>query len=229
PIKYETKLSDVPSPDVELSVDKDVQGALESCLKEAVELHKAYRGGAGVMDAETGEILAIANYPSFDPNKASTFPQENRKLAFVTDPFEPGSIFKTITVASALENKIARPETKFFCEYGRIKVQNHWVSEAESHEKFEWLTVSEILKYSSNVGTTKLAFSIKYPKLRETFDKFERGMKTGIEMKGESKGILTFKAKDNVKPLALSNIGFGQGIATTAIQMLRAYAAIANG
>lgn len=229
PIKYETKLSDVPSPDVELSVDKDVQGALESYLKEAVELHKAYRGGAGVMDAETGEILAIANYPSFDPNKASTFPQENRKLAFVTDPFEPGSIFKTITVASALENKIARPETKFFCEYGRIKVQNHWVSEAESHEKFEWLTVSEILKYSSNVGTTKLAFSIKYPKLRETFDKFELGMKTGIEMKGESKGILTFKAKDNVKPLALSNIGFGQGIATTAIQMLRAYAAIANG
>lgn len=229
PIKYETKLSDVPSPDVELSIDKDIQGALESYLKEAVDYHGAYRGGAGVMDAETGEILAIANYPSFDPNKASSFPQENRKLAFVTDPFEPGSIFKTITVASALENKIARPDTKYFCEYGRIKVQNHWVSEAESHEKFEWLTVSEILKYSSNVGTTKLAFNIKYPKLRETFDKFQLGVKTGIEMSGESKGILGYKAKDNVKPLTLSNISFGQGIATTAIQMLRSYAVIANG
>lgn len=229
PIKYETKLSDVPSPDVELSIDKDIQGALESYLKEAVDLHKANRGGAGIMDAETGEIIAIANYPSFDPNKASTFPQENRKLAFVTDPFEPGSIFKAITVASALENKIARPDTKYFCEYGKIRVQNHWVSEAESHEKFEWLTVSEILKYSSNVGTTKLAFSIKYPKLRETFDKFQLGVKTGIEMSGESKGILSYKAKDNVKPLTLSNISFGQGIATTAIQMLRSYAVFANG
>lgn len=229
PIKYETKASEVASPDVHLSIDKDIQGALESYLRESVEHHKAFRGGAGVMDAETGEILAIANYPSFDPNKASQFPQENRKLAFVTDPFEPGSIFKTITVASALENKIARPETKYFCEYGKMRVQNHWVSEAETHEKFEWLTVSDILKLSSNVGTTKLAFNIKYPKLKDTIDKFHIGQKSGIEMKGESKGIVSYKATDKVKPLTLSNISFGQGIATTAIQMLRSYAVIANG
>jgi len=229
PIKYETKASEFASGDVQLSVDKDIQGALESYLKEAVDHHKAFRGGAGVMDAETGEILAIANYPTFDPNAATSFPLENRKLAFVTDPFEPGSIFKTLTIASALENKIATPETKFFCEYGKIKVQNHWISEAESHEKFEWLTVSEILKYSSNVGTTKIAFSLKYPQLRETLDKFHIAQKTGIEIKGESKGILHYKAKDKVRPLTLSNISFGQGVATTAIQMLRAYAAIANG
>lgn len=229
PIKYETKASEVPSPDVHLSIDKDIQGALESYLKEAVVHHKAFRGGAGVMDAETGEILAIANYPTFDPNKATQFPLENRKLAFVTDPFEPGSIFKTLTIASALENKIAKPETKFYCEGGRMKVQNHWISEAESHEKFEWLTVSDILKYSSNVGTTKIAFALKYPKLRETLDKFHIAQKTGIEIKGESKGILSYKAKDKVRPLSLSNIGFGQGVATTAIQMMRAYAAIANG
>ncbi len=229
PIKYETKASEVESPDVHLSIDKDIQGALESYLKEQVTLHSALRGGAGVMDAETGEILAIANYPSFDPNKASTFPQEYRKLAFVTDPFEPGSIMKPITIVSALENKIATPETKFFCEYGKIRVQNHWVSEAESHEKFEWLSVSDILKFSSNVGTTKIAFSLKYPKLKETLDKFEIPKKTGIEMNGESKGILSHKATDKVRPLTLSNISFGQGIATTAIQMLRSYAVIANG
>lgn len=229
PIKYETKAFQLVSPDVHLSVDKDIQGALESYLKDAVIHHKAFRGGAGVMDAETGEILAIANYPTFDPNQASSFPQEHRKLAFVTDPFEPGSIFKTLTIASALENKIAKPETKFFCEYGKMKVQNHWISEAETHEKFEWLTVSDILKFSSNVGTTKVAFSLKYPKLRETLDKFHIAQKTGIELKGESKGILSYKAKDKVRPLSLSNISFGQGVATTAIQMLRAYAAIANG
>lgn len=229
PIKYETKASDLVATDINLSIDKDIQGALESYLKEAVELHKAYRGGAGVMDAETGEILAIANYPTFDPNKAATFPQEHRKLAFVTDPFEPGSIFKTITIASVLENKVAKPETKFFCEYGKMRVQNHWISEAETHEKFEWLTVSDILKFSSNVGTTKLAFALKYPRFRETLDSLHFAQKTGIEIKGESKGILSYKAKDKVRPLTLSNIGFGQGVATTGIQMLRAYAAIANG
>lgn len=229
PIKYETKAFQLVSPDVHLSIDKDIQGALESYLKDAVVLHKAFRGGAGVMDAETGEILAIANYPTFDPNQASTFPQEHRKLAFVTDPFEPGSIFKTLTIASALENKIAKPETKFFCEYGKLRVQNHWISEAETHEKFEWLTVSDILKFSSNVGTTKVAFALKYPKLRGTLDKFQIGQKTGIELKGESKGILSYKAKDKVRPLTLSNISFGQGVATTAIQMLRSYAAVANG
>lgn len=229
PIKYETKAFQLVSPDVHLSIDKDIQGALESYLKDAVTLHKAFRGGAGVMDAETGEILAIANYPTFDPNQASSFPQEHRKLAFVTDPFEPGSIFKTLTIASALENKIAKPETKFFCEYGKLRVQNHWISEAETHEKFEWLTVSDILKFSSNVGTTKVAFSLKYPKLRETLDKFQIAQKTGIELKGESKGILSYKAKDKVRPLTLSNISFGQGVATTAIQMLRSYAVVANG
>lgn len=229
PIKYETKSFNLVASDISLSIDKDIQGALESYLKDAVEHHKAFRGGAGVMDAETGEILAIANYPSFDPNKASSFPQENRKLAFVTDPFEPGSIFKTITIASALENKVAQPETKFFCEYGRLRVQNHWISEAETHEKFEWLTVSDILRFSSNVGTTKLAFALKYPKLRETLDSLQFAQKTGIEVKGESKGILSYKAKDKVRPLTLSNISFGQGVATTGIQMLRAYAAIANG
>lgn len=229
PIKYETKASNLVAPDVQLSIDKDIQGALESYLKETVTHHKAFRGGAGVMDAETGEILAIANYPTFDPNQATSYPLENRKLAFVTDPFEPGSIFKTLTIAAALEHKVARPDTKFYCEGGRMKVQNHWVSEAETHEKFEWLTVSDILKFSSNVGTTKLAFAVKYPKLRETLDKFHIAQKTGIEIKGESKGILSYKATDKVRPLTLSNIGFGQGVATTAIQMLRAYAAIANG
>jgi cell division protein FtsI (penicillin-binding protein 3) len=229
PIKYETRSTDLVAEDIQLALDKDIQGALESYLKEAVDFHKAFRGGAGVMDAETGEILAIANYPSFDPNKPSSSPQENRKLAFVTDPFEPGSIFKTITITSALENKVAKPETKFFCENGKMRVQNHWVSEAESHEKFEWLNVGDILKFSSNVGTTKIAFSLKYPKLRDSMDKFKLAQKTGIEVRGESKGILTYKKSDKVRPLSLSNISFGQGIATTAIQMLRSYAVIANG
>lgn len=229
PVKYETQVSNLKVDDLVLAVDKDVQGALESYLKEAVDHHQALRGGAGVMDVETGEIIAIANYPTYDPNEVSKYSLESRKLAFVTDPFEPGSSFKAITIASALEHKVATPDTKFFCEYGKMKVQNHWISEAETHEKFEWLTTSEILKYSSNVGTTKVAFALKYPKFYETLKKFHFGEKTGIEVRGESKGILSYNEKSKVKPLTLSNISFGQGVATTALQMMRSYAALANG
>jgi cell division protein FtsI (penicillin-binding protein 3) len=120
-----------------------------------VEKHQAKSGGAGVINAVTGEILAIANYPSFDPNylkKSST----NRRLNFITDPFEPGSVFKTFTVISAMENNIIKDDTNYFCENGKMKVGKHWVKESDSSHKFEWLSVKDILKYSSNVGTTKL-------------------------------------------------------------------------
>jgi len=230
PIKYEQiETTAMPARDVALSIDKELQGATENYLKEAVVHHKAHRGGAAVMDAETGEILAMANWPSFDPNSATNSPVENRKLAFVTDPFEPGSIFKTFTIAAALENNVATPEKRYFCEYGKMRVGNHTIGEAEDDKKhkFEWLTVSEILQFSSNVGTTKLAFDVKYPRVRSTLKKFGIGEKTGIEVSGESKGIMT--RAETVKPLTLSNISFGHGVATTGLQMLRAYAAIANG
>lgn len=228
PVKYENDVAvATPSEDITLSIDKELQGTLEASLKEAVLHHKALRGGAGVMDAETGEILAVANWPSFDPNRANEFPVESRKLAFVTDPFEPGSIFKTLLIASALEHKVARPEKRYFCEYGKLRVQNHVISEAETHEKFEWLTVSDILKFSSNVGTTKIAFDLTYPKFKQTLKKFHIGEKTGVEISGESNGIMS--RADKVKPLTLSNLSFGHGVATTALQMLRSYAAVANG
>ncbi len=215
------------SKDVYLSIDKDLQSIAEKALKDAVDEFEAIRGGIGVMDAETGEVLAMANYPSFDPNEYKKSKIENRKLSFISDPFEPGSTFKLMTVASALENKIARPDTNFYCEHGRLKVEGHIIKEAESSKKYEWLSVDEIVKYSSNVGTTKIAFDLTFPKLKKTIDSFGFGEKTGIEVPGESRGIFT--TEDNVPPLSLSNISFGQGVASTGIQMLASYAAIANG
>jgi cell division protein FtsI (penicillin-binding protein 3) len=179
------------------------------------------------MDAETGEILAVSNYPSFDPNDLSESESIHRRLAFATDPFEPGSTFKLLTVASALENNTVRPDTNYYCEMGRLKVEDHIISEAESKKKYEWMSVKEIIKHSSNVGTTKIAFDLTFPKLKETLKKFRIGEKTGIEIPGESRGIFT--EDKNVSPLSLSNISFGQGVATTGIQMLAAYSAIANG
>ena len=226
PIKFESQEVGTEAEDIYLSIDKELQAAAEKYLKEAIEEHDADGGGFGVMDSATGEILAVGNYPTFDPNRWSDASEKSRKLSFATDPFEPGSTFKTFTVASAFEHKIATAETSLYCEKGKLKVEDHIISEAESKKTYEWLTVEEILKYSSNIGTTKLAFDITFPKLKKTIAKFGFGSKTGVEVPGESKGIFT--DKDNISPLSLSNISFGQGVATTGIQMLAAYSVIAN-
>lgn len=228
PIKFESH-QDVTAQakEIYLTIDKDIQGMAEKYLKEAVIKHSADKGGVGVIDASTGEILAIANYPTFDPNDVKSSNPENRKLAFATDPFEPGSAFKLFTVASALEHKVAKIDSNYYCEQGQMTVQGHTISEAEAHEKYEWLSVSDIVKFSSNVGTTKIAFDLTFPKLKETLKTLNFGEKTGIEIPGESRGIFT--EAENVTPLSLSNISFGQGVAVTGVQMLSAYAAIANG
>jgi cell division protein FtsI (penicillin-binding protein 3) len=213
--------------DIYLTIDKDVQGMAEKYLKEAVILHNADKGGVGVMDAATGEILAMANYPTFDPNNVKNSNPEARKLSFVTEPFEPGSTFKIFTAASAIENKVAKLSSTYYAEQGKMQVGNHWIKEAESHEKYEWISVADIIKYSSNVGTTKLAFDLKFPRLKKTLKDFNIGNKTGVEVPGESRGIFT--EADNITPLSLSNMSFGQGVAVTGVQMLAAYSAIANG
>ncbi len=228
PIKFESH-QDVTAQakDIYLTIDKDIQGMAEKYLKEAVIKHAADKGGVGVIDATTGEILAIANYPAFDPNDVKSSKPEHRKLAFATDPFEPGSAFKLFTVGSALEHKVAKLDSNYYCEQGHLKVDGHVISEAESHERYEWLSVADIVKFSSNVGTTKIAFDLTFPKFKETLKSLNFGEKTGIEVPGESRGIFT--EAENVTPLSLSNMSFGQGIAVTGVQMLAAYAAIANG
>ena len=227
PIKFERVKKNKPSLNLTLSIEKDLQGVAEKALKEAVVYYKALKGGIGIMDSSNGEILAIANYPSYDPNNLKGSKPENRRLSFISDPFEPGSIFKIFTMASALEFKIARPDTNYYCERGSLRIGDHYINEAEAGKKHEWLSVSEILKYSSNIGTTKIAFDLTFPKLKKTIEDFNFGLKTDIEIPGESRGI--FNTRKNISPLKLSNISFGQGIATTGVQVLAAYAAIANG
>ena len=226
-IKFESRQLGDNAEDLHLSIYKDIQAVAEKALKDAVLKSRALKGGIGVMNVETGEIWAMANYPTFNPNKVSRSKEKNRKLSFISDPFEPGSLFKTFTVASALENKVVVPGTSYYCKEGRIVVDGHEINEAESDKDYDWLTVGDILKYSSNVGTVKLAFDLTYPKLRGTLKKFGIGAKTGIELPGESRGIFNYTEK--VTPLSLSNISFGQGVATTGVQILAAYSSISNG
>ena len=225
-IKYENLDSNKTSEDIILSIDKDFQAFVEQALKEGIVKYNASSGGIGVIEVETGEILAMANYPSFNPNKIEKVDIPFMKLPFISDPFEPGSVFKTFTVASALENKIADKSTNYYCERGKLNVQGHVINEAESKKTYEWLSVQEILRYSSNIGTTKIAFDLGLSKLKKSLEDFNLDEKTGIELPGESRGI--FKYDDNTSPIRLSNLSFGQGIATTGIQILAAYAAIAN-
>jgi len=227
PVKFQANDHNNSAKNLILSLDKNIQGQVEEYLKEAVVFHEADSGGAAIMNAETGELLALANYPGFDPNRPQKYPVKNKKLSFITDPFEPGSVFKTFTVAAALENGVARKDSNYYCEKGKMRVGNHVISEAESHEQHEWLSVSDILKHSSNIGTTKIAFDLGFPRFKTFLEKLHFFEKSGVELPGESKGI--FSLGDKVTPLSLSNMSFGQGVATTPMQILTAYAAIANG
>lgn len=226
-IKHKSSFIESKSEDLITSIDKDIQASIEYHLKEGVLKHEANSAGAAVMDAQTGEVWAVANYPTFDPNNIKKATLGSKKLSFITDPFEPGSVFKTLTIASALEHKIVKKDSNYFCERGKFRVGNHFINESDNNHVYEWLSVEDILKYSSNIGTTKIAFDLTYPLLKKTLNKFRIGQKTGIEVPGESRGILD--KKENVDPLRLSNISFGQGVATTGLQILSSYATIANG
>lgn len=228
PIKFEVEDPGIESKDIHLTIRKDLQAVAEKFLAEAVIESEGIKGGVGVMDAKTGEILAMANYPTFNPNNGLSKSEVGKqRLSFISDPIEPGSIMKTFTVASAFENNIAKEDTSYFCEHGRMVLDGHVITEAESKKKPEWLTVREILKYSSNVGTTKIAFDLGQRKMIKTFQEFGFGQKTDLPISGESRGI--FEQEKKFSNIKMSNVSFGQGIAVTGVQVLSAYSAIANG
>ena len=212
--------------EIKLTVDLEIQHALENELVRAVQEFEAEQAYAVILDAKTSAVLAMAGAPSFDANEALSTKPELRRNKAVTDSFEPGSTMKTFAIASALKEKIAKPNTRYSTENGVLKVGDRVIREAELDHRWPNLTVSEILAYSSNIGTTKIAFQLGDDKLRQTLLDFGFGAKTGISLPGEAKGT--------VQPLPwnqhlLSNISFGHGITATPLQIANAYAAIANG
>lgn len=211
--------------EVQLTIDYDLQFRLDQELSRAVHEFEADNAIGIILDAKTSAILAMSTLPAFDANEALKYDGEVRKNKAITDAFEPGSTMKTFVIAKALQEKIATPNKKYFCENGRFKVADRIVREADSQHKFENLSVTEILALSSNIGTTKIAFELGEQNLRSALNDFGFGRKTGLEL-ADSKGIL------NPLPWGqhlLSNISFGHGVAATPLQMANAYAAIANG
>ena len=209
---------------VYLTIDSDLQYQIERELKLTVEKWRAASGTVIVMDPHTGEIIALANYPDYDPNEikeAASFAMRNRA---VSDIFEPGSTFKIVTAALALKNKVVTLQEKFWGENGSFVVRDKKIREAKGHD-YGWMTISEIIAKSSNIGSAKLGLRIGYSNFIKGIEEFGFGQKTGVDLPGEVSGLINRHGAE----VELSNMAFGQGISVTALQMVRMYSIIANG
>lgn len=208
-----------------LTIDNRIQFLVETHLKEAV-LDKGAKGGVAiVMDPKTGEILALANQAGFNPNNIGGLTPERWRNRAIADNFDPGSTFKPFLVAAALEEKIIKESDKFFCENGNYKVANRVIHEAQG-KRHGYLGVPDILKYSSNIGAAKIAQKMGKEKFYDYIQKFGFGERTGIDLPGESSGLV--RPVKNWVPVDTAMIAFGQGISVTAIQLISAVSAIAN-
>ena len=212
--------------DLVLTLDEVIQFTTEYHLKKQVERFKADSGMAVVMNPHTGEIYAMANVPQFNPNHYGAFPSQVWKNNIIASSYEPGSIFKPIVAAAALDRGLARPQDIFFCENGKLKIGKTRIGEASNH-KFGWLTMRDIIAKSSNIGAIKIAQKVGRKSFYEYIRKFGFGEKSGLSLPGESAGQL--KDQKNWNALSLASISFGQEIAVTPLQMVSALAAIANG
>jgi cell division protein FtsI (penicillin-binding protein 3) len=208
-----------------LTIDSRIQYLVETSLKEAV-LDKGAKGGlAIVMDPKTGEILALANQLGFNPNNVEGLKPERWRNHAIADYYDPGSTFKPFLVAGAMEEKIVKETDKFFCENGNYKIANRVIHEANK-KRYGTLMVKEILKYSSNIGSAKIAQKMGKEKFYDYIQKFGFGEKTGIDLPGESPGSV--RPVKNWVPVDTAMIAFGQGVSVTAIQLISAVSAIAN-
>ncbi len=219
--------TDVPAGyDLQLTIDADLQYKLEKDLADAVTHHLAESAIGVILDAQTSEVLAMANAPTYDPNHAHDFAPSSLRNRVVTDAFEPGSTIKTLLIAGALREDTTKPNKKYFCENGEFKVDDRIIHEADAHHHFGFLTTTEILMHSSNIGVTKIAFELGDERVRKIFSDFGLGDRLGIDLPGESRGVLQATPW---RHHLLSNISFGHGLTVTPLQIAAAYAAIANG
>ncbi len=211
--------------DIYLTIDSDLQFFFEKELKKVVKEYSAQSALGLIMAPQSGEILAMAHFPGFDLNQPSKSDSSLFRNRCVTDAFEPGSTLKPFIISAALKKGIL-PSAHYDGLEGEISIDGHVIREAESTHKFENMTLREILSYSSNVGAAQVALDVGDDFLYNSLEKFGFGSKLGLSFPGESSGILN---KTPWKKLQLATIGFGHAISVTPLQMVTAYAAIANG
>jgi len=211
--------------DIVLTIDESIQYIAERELEKVYKEQEARSATIIVMDPKTGEILALANQPSYDLNRFEDYPPYIRRNRAVTDLFEPGSALKIVTAAAALAEDVVKYKDRFYCEKGSLSVsKNHVVHDIK---KYEWLTFPEVIEKSSNIGTIKLGQRLGSLKLYEYLRSFGLGSLTGIDLPGEVRGIL--RKPRQWSGLSMAALPIGQEISVTAIQLATTASAIANG
>lgn len=213
-----------PGSDIHLTLDSSIQYIAEKELEAAILKYRARAGVAILVEPFTGEVLALANYPSFNPNNYAKESAAQRRNRAVTDAFEPGSTFKTILAAAALEEGVVGKDDLFYCEMGKYSYAGKVIHDTHAHG---WLSFSKILQVSSNIGFTKVAEKLKKDRYFSYIERFGFGHDSGIDVPGEVAGLV--RKPETWSAIDLATHAFGQGIATTPIQLVMAYAAIANG
>jgi cell division protein FtsI (penicillin-binding protein 3) len=206
-----------------LTLDHSIQHRAEVALEAAVDKHEARAGWVIVLDVQTGAVLAMASAPSFDPNHFRGVDPERFRSKITSEVFEPGSVMKPFVVAEVIERGLATPEEQVYCERGAYRIGRRTVHDTHSYEH---ITVQEIIKFSSNIGVSKLGERLGPAALEETYRKYGFGARTGIELR-EEKGIL--HPSSSWSRIGFATHTFGQGMAVTPLQLAAGFAALVNG
>lgn len=217
-----------PGASVVLTIDLDIQAIAEEELRRGVEAAAARGGTAVVMDPATGEVLALATYPGFDPNEYAEYPPSTWVSDAVVAPYEPGSTFKVFTACAALEEGLMSSGERYRCT-GTRSVGSRTISctmQAGTRAHGE-VDLDTMVVKSCNVGMATVALRLGAKRMHEWARRFGFGVRTGIELAGESPGLLS--PPERWSEVQLANVGFGQGVSVTPLQLLSAYCAVANG
>jgi cell division protein FtsI (penicillin-binding protein 3) len=213
----------VDGPDLQLSIDSKVQFFAHQKLTEAVLQHKARAGSVVVMDVQTGEVLALANYPSYNPNQRRNLTGEQLRNRALTDTFEPGSTMKPFIAALALEKGLVRPDTVIQTAPGRLTIGGSTIGDAHPQGA---LTVNEVIQKSSNVGTVKMAMQMQPREMWENFKHVGLGQKPDVPFPGAVSGRL--RAYKSWRPIEQATMSYGYGLSVSLFQLAHAYTVFAR-
>lgn len=215
----------VPGHDITLTIDYRVQYELEKLLGEAVDKCKCWSGRGMVMDPNTGEILAMASYPTYNPNEKTADITHRQNLA-LQSAIEPGSVFKVFTVASAIEEHTVKPTTGFHCGNGRLNLFGRVIHDS-NHHGYGYLSVEDILAKSSNIGAIHVGLTLGEKRLHDYIRRFGFGSRTGLPLPGESTGRVLRLQKWTKS--SIGSVAMGHEVMTTTVQLGKGASVIANG
>lgn len=213
-----------PGADVRLTLDTTLQHLAEKHLAATVKRFRAKGGTVVMADPFSGAILALANYPFFNPNRFQSQDRDRWRIRAVTDTYEPGSVFKAVLAAAALEEGVVGREDLIFCEFGRYRYGGRIIHD---FKEYGWLSFARLLQLSSNIGVTKVAHKLGRERYHRYIQRFGFGRKTGVDLPGEVKGSV--RPPGTWYDIDLAAVSFGQSVAVTPLQVVMAFSAIANG